>query len=161
MIDLLCTQSHECGAAITAANTGVKVDGKTVYEKKRMGRYYSAIRLQTETKQALLLKVGVPLSPEVVNKAAFIFLSQRRVSGTCSHCSRRPVRGSGLNFWTRDTKGSIPLPLMMAWGGATVEKIKEILPICDMRCRTCAKKRGAQLLNGGYPDLRAYDVDVI
>lgn len=156
LLDLLCSQAHECGAALQWANTGTKIDGKVVYERKRMGRYYNAIRLFNETKHAMFLRAGGSLSPEITNREAFIYIaSQKR--GTCRTCPAK--YGARLHFWT-DEVPTEPLPLVMAWQGASVEQIKRVLPMCPLICRRCALKRKAKLSANGNPMLVAYGVDV-
>lgn len=161
LIQRFRSQGIEVGKALAHANMGIRVEGKIIYQRSKMGRFYACNRLLSETEAELLkrLSLGV-VSKEISNRPAFIFLASHRAVAACRHCRKEPLNGQGLNFWTKEMKGAIPLPLMMAWGGGSVEKIREAMNDCEARCRSCAKRLGGKLLANGRVDLQAYDVEV-
>ena len=97
-------------------------------------------------------------SPEVTNRASFIWLAQQRLRARCKRCDCKPVRGAGLNLWTRDTV-IMPLPLVLAHSNCGLDKVKMVSRYCDFLCRKCARTKGGRLLVNGQPDLKSYGVE--
>lgn len=164
LIDALIAAAHEEGASLQAAKSGATnlATGKPVYDPAKMGRHFKARKEVSEIKLLVSARVGgLKLSPEVTNASTFRYLAWLRSTASCNCCGLKPPRGRGMSLWSRDAKDSTPLPLMMAWGGASIDKVKSILDSCEWVCRLCARKRGYHLLFNGNPDLKQYQVEVI
>lgn len=161
LVERYGSQCRELGSAGVRLKDSTDDVGSSKVPKAVRARYYSAIHSSDETKQALILRLGGTLSPEVTNRIAFMWLARQKAQYCCYTCKAEPKGGRGLQFWTDDLIGPQPLLLLMAWGGASVEKLKVAKQLCKALCRSCSKKRGAKLLATGNVDLTAYDVKVL
>ncbi len=154
LIERLCSQSHRAGFVYKATNI----------KDPKSRAIYGAVRKEADlTKRELHKRLGLlaPESPEIANRAAFIYLATVRSRSKCGWCKARPLKGRGLDFWTTEFKNPLPLMRMMAWGGADVKTLKERIDSCCVLCASCAKHRGAELLSNGLVNLKAYDVEVL
>lgn len=145
LVGRLITLSNQCG-----------------YLKGQGKRYWGAVGTLkasiAKVEAEVLHRLGCDQSPEVTNKRAFIWLAMCRHRAVCDECGLKPMRGRGLEYWTTDKRNPDPLLLIMAWQGASVEKLKAARDTCTVLCYKCAGKKGALLTKNRTPHLSSYGV---
>ena len=135
-------------------------DGITQSLEVRKAIFYGVNDSIVTTRNELLHRLGVLLSPEITNRKAFLWLSKQTRTHACQRCGSKTLMGKNLDFWSNDSPPD-PLPRMLAWGGASVERVEECaMGNCQLLCCKCAARSGGKITRGGKPYLQHYGVEI-
>lgn len=167
LVEAIIKHSRNAGYSVTRLPRGSVLDADmpevaeaaVLAPKVALAIYRSNVDKVSAAKHELLRRLGVEQSPELTNRKAFIWIAMVLKRAVCFQCGSKPMRGRGLAHWSRDSLRPEPLLYMMAWNGATTEKIQAARDLCDVLCAKCAKARGGKLLTNRKPNLMHYGVE--
>lgn len=127
-------------------------------DAKKRARFWAmaggSLEVTEKLKVEVLMRLGVPLPPNIKNRAAFIYLASSKQGKSCERCHSMVGYGKHLQWWTRDEIAPEPLLLVEATRGAEVKALKKLKELCILLCPRCAKKKGAELTKHGKPVLK-------
>ena len=99
----------------------------------------------------LYRRLGVEVPAEVKHRASFLYLASSRIGRICQGCGSSSYRY--LDWYTSD---GMPLPLVQAHKGISVETIRGSVRLCKLLCTKCSKRAGAKHTKMGKPLVSHY-----